>query len=43
MYRGDRSRNLALAGLAMGEAVEESIVERVRMTEAVPPPDAVRL
>ena len=40
MYSGDRSRNLALAGLAMGEAVEESIEERIRMTEAVPPPDA---
>jgi hypothetical protein len=42
VYRGDRSRNLALAGAAMGESVEAAIVERYSITEPVPPPDAER-
>ena len=42
VYRGDRSRNLALAGTAMGEGVEEALVERYSITGALPPPDAVR-
>jgi amino acid transporter len=42
VYRGDRSRNLALAGAAMGEGVEAAIVERYSVTEPVPPPDAER-
>jgi amino acid transporter len=42
VYRGDRSRNLALAGAAMGESVEAAIVERYSLDHPVPPPDAVR-
>ena len=42
VYRGDRAANLALAGAAMGESVEEALVERYRITDPVPPPDAVR-
>ena len=42
LYRGNRAGNLALAGAAMGESMEEAIVERYSLTEPVPPPDAVR-
>jgi amino acid transporter len=42
VYRGDRSRNLALAGAAMGESVEAAIVERYSVTGPLPPPDAER-
>jgi amino acid transporter len=42
IYRGDRARNLALAGAAMGESVESAIVERYSLDHPVPPPDAVR-
>jgi len=42
VYRGERSRNLALAGTAMGESVEEALIERYSITGTVPPPDAVR-
>ena len=42
VYRGDRSRNLALAGAAMGEGVEDALIERYSITGTVPPPDAVR-
>ncbi|HVB42997.1 MAG TPA: APC family permease [Streptosporangiaceae bacterium] len=42
VYRGSRAGNLALAGAAMGESMEEAIVERYSLTEPVPPPDAVR-
>jgi hypothetical protein len=42
LYRGDREPNLSLAGAAMGESVEEALVERYSITGTVPPPDAVR-
>ena len=42
LYRGDRAGNLALAGAAMGESVEEAIIERYSVDHPVPPPDAVR-
>jgi amino acid transporter len=42
VYRGDRAANLALAGAAMGESVEDAIVERYSVDHPVPPPDAVR-
>ena len=42
VYRGNRSRNLALAGAAMGEGVEDALIERYSITGTVPPPDAVR-
>ncbi|HUY47483.1 MAG TPA: APC family permease [Streptosporangiaceae bacterium] len=42
VYRGDRAGNLALAGAAMGESVEDALVERYSITGTVPPPDAVR-
>ena len=42
LYRGDRARNLALAGAAMGESVEGAIIERYSVDHPVPPPDAVR-
>jgi amino acid transporter len=42
VYRGNRAGNLALAGAAMGESVEDAIVERYSVDHPVPPPDAVR-
>ena len=42
VYRGNRAQNLALAGAAMGEGVEEALVERYSITGSIPPPDAVR-
>lgn len=42
VYRGPRAANLALAGAAMGEGVEEAQAERYSITGTLPPPDAVR-
>jgi hypothetical protein len=42
VYRGNRAQNLTLAGAAMGEGVEEALVERYSITGSIPPPDAVR-
>ncbi|HEY7430582.1 MAG TPA: APC family permease [Streptosporangiaceae bacterium] len=42
VYRGDRARNLPLAGAAMGEGMEEALEERYSITGTLPPPDAVR-
>jgi amino acid transporter len=42
VYRGGRAGNLALAGAAMGESVEEAIVERYSVDHPVTPPDVVR-
>jgi amino acid transporter len=42
VYRGSRSRNLAMAGIAMGEASEQAIEERYLAHDQLPPPDAER-
>jgi hypothetical protein len=38
VYRGRRAGDLKLAGIAMGEAVEEAIEERVSASGELPPP-----
>lgn len=42
IYRGSRAQNLAMAGAAMGESVEEAQAERLSVTDPLPPPDAIR-
>jgi amino acid transporter len=42
VYRGTRKQDLALAGLAMGEAVEHAIEERLVTPGQLPPPDTER-
>ena len=42
VYGGDRSKNLALAGVAMGEAAEEASSERVFAHGELPPPGQER-
>jgi amino acid transporter len=41
-YRGSRAGNLALAGVAMGEATEQAIAERYLAHDQLPPPDIER-
>jgi amino acid transporter len=42
VYRGTRASNLALAGIAMGEATEEAIEERLLAHGQLPPADMER-
>src|SRR5215472_4024965 len=42
VYRGRRARDVSLAGIAMGEAVEHAIEERVLAHDQLPPPDSER-
>ena len=42
VYRGRRANDLALAGIAMGEAVEHAVEERVLAHDQLPPPDIER-
>ncbi|HUB40202.1 MAG TPA: hypothetical protein VMA72_15230, partial [Streptosporangiaceae bacterium] len=42
VYRGRRANDLALAGIAMGEAVEHAVEERVLAHDQLPPPDGER-
>jgi amino acid transporter len=42
VYRGRRADDLSLAGIAMGEAVEHAIEERVLAHDQLPPPDGER-
>jgi amino acid transporter len=42
VYRGNRADDLRLAGVAMGEAVEHAIEERLVAPGQLPPPDAER-
>src|SRR5215469_2565440 len=42
VYRGRRARDVSLAGIAMGEAVEHAIEERVLAHDQLPPPDGER-
>jgi amino acid transporter len=42
VYRGRRANDLSLAGIAMGEAVEDAIEERVLAHDQLPPPDVER-
>jgi amino acid transporter len=42
VYRGRRADDLALAGIAMGEAVEHAVEERVLAHDQLPPPDIER-
>jgi amino acid transporter len=42
IYRGPRARNLAMAGVAMGEATEQATEERFLAHGQLPPPDTER-
>ena len=42
VYRGRRANDLALAGIAMGEAVEHAIEERVLAHDQLPSPEGER-
>ena len=42
VYRGDRAGNLALAGAAMGESMEDRARSGSSVPEPLPPPDGVR-
>jgi hypothetical protein len=42
VYRGRRANDLSLAGLAMGEAVEQAIEERVLAHDQLPSPEGER-
>jgi hypothetical protein len=42
VYRGPRANDLSLAGIAMGEAVEHAVEERLLAHDQLPPPDIER-
>ncbi len=42
VYRGNRAGDLRLAGIAMGEAVEHAVEERLVAPAQLPPPEGER-